>query len=54
MSKTPQASRVAIHDSPVHFRAKASLVEAAKELASERGMSLAELMRHALRREIGC
>jgi hypothetical protein len=54
MRKTPQSSRVVIHDSPVHFRAKASLVEAAKELASERGMSLAELMRHALRREIGC
>jgi hypothetical protein len=52
MSNANQAPRAAIHESPVHFRAKASLVEAAKNLAEERGMSLAEFMRHALRREI--
>jgi len=52
MSTTSQAPRAAIHESPVHFRAKASLVEAAKDLAEERGMSLAEFMRSALRREI--
>lgn len=52
MSNPNQAPRAAIHESPVHFRAKASLVEAAKNLAEERGMSLAEFMRHALRREI--
>ena len=52
MRTTSQTPRAAIHESAVHFRAKASLVEAAKDLAEERGMSLAEFMRHALRREI--
>ena len=44
--------RAAIHDSPIHFRAHAPLVDAAKSLAAQRGMSLAELMRHAMRREL--
>lgn len=51
-SDTRPTTRSAIHESPVHFRAKASLVTAAKELAAKRGMSLAEFMRHALRREM--
>lgn len=52
MSNATKAPRAAIHETSVHFRAKPSLVEAAKDLAEERGMSLAEFMRHALRREI--
>jgi hypothetical protein len=44
--------RTMIHDRPVYFRAHSSLVVAAEARASRMGMSLSELMRHALRREL--
>ena len=36
----------------VHFRANAALVDAGKQLAAHHGMAFAELIRHALRREL--
>ena len=44
--------RTLTHDVPVNFRANEALVAKAAQAASERHMSLSELMRHAMRREV--
>jgi Fe-S cluster assembly ATPase SufC len=44
--------RSPVHDAPVHFRANAGLIAAAQAKAEREGMSLSELMRAALRREV--
>jgi len=44
--------RSCIHDAPVQFRANVRLLAAARSKAERQGMSLSELMRSALRREI--
>jgi|GEM_PF-1512029 len=41
-----------VHDVPVHFRANARLLAAAQAKAQREGMSLSELLRSALRREV--
>lgn len=41
-----------VHSSPINFRAAPSLVAAAEAKARETGMSMSELMRAALRREV--
>lgn len=41
-----------IHDMAVRFRANNALIAAATLKAQREGMSLSELMRHALRREV--
>jgi len=40
------------HDAVIRFRANARLVASAEHRAREQGMSLSELLRHALRREL--
>jgi hypothetical protein len=40
------------HDATVYFRAPSHIVAAAEERARREGMSLSELIRHALRREL--
>lgn len=52
IEEAPRNGRRNIHDSPVQFRASAALVDAAKSVAAIRSMSLAEFMRHAMRREL--
>jgi predicted HicB family RNase H-like nuclease len=44
--------RAQIHTTVVQFRANQSLLAAAHEKARREGMSLSELLRHALRREL--
>ena len=41
-----------VHDTLVRFRANQTIVTAAEERARREGMSLSELIRHALRREL--
>ncbi|WP_165363550.1 hypothetical protein [Sphingobium cupriresistens] len=41
-----------VHDTAVRFRANNSLIAAASLKAQREGMSLSELMRHALRKEV--
>ena len=41
-----------IHDTLVRFRVNEALVASASEKARREGMSLSELLRHALRREL--
>lgn len=43
---------MSVHNTPVHFRANHALVAAAEEKARREGMSLSELLRHAVRREV--
>jgi len=45
--------RKTVHDSIVRFRVNANLVASAETVATQRGMSLSELMRDALRKELG-
>jgi predicted HicB family RNase H-like nuclease len=40
------------HDAMARFRVSEGLLSAAEEKARREGMSLSELMRHALRREV--
>jgi hypothetical protein len=44
--------RAQIHTTVVQFRANQALLAAAHEKARREGMSLSELLRHALRREL--
>lgn len=44
--------RTAVHDTVTVFRANKRLVEKAAAKAEREGMSLSELMRQALRREV--
>ena len=44
--------RSQVHDSTVQFRANQSLLAEAEAKARREGMSLSELLRHALRREL--
>lgn len=44
--------RSCVHNTPVVFRANVRLLTAARSKAEREGMSLSELMRTALRREI--
>ena len=44
--------RVSVHDCTLRFRANEALVAAAEQKARREGMSLSELIRHALRREL--
>jgi hypothetical protein len=44
--------RSCVHDVPVQFRANRRLLTAARAKAERDGMSVSELMRSALRREI--
>lgn len=41
-----------VHDTTARFRVNERLLAAAEEKARREGMSLSELMRHALRREV--
>jgi predicted HicB family RNase H-like nuclease len=41
-----------VHDTAVRFRANNALIAAAAQKAEREGMSLSELMRHALRKEV--
>lgn len=41
-----------VHDMPVSFRVNSAIAEAAAKKAEQEGMSLSELIRHALRREV--
>lgn len=41
-----------VHDTMARFRVNEALLSAAEEKARREGMSLSELMRHALRREL--
>lgn len=42
-----------VHDTHVRFRANAALIARAEQVAAKQGMSVSELMRAALRREVG-
>jgi len=44
--------RAPVHDSVVRFRAPASIIALAEAKARREGMSLSELLRNALRREL--
>jgi hypothetical protein len=44
--------RASVHDSVAKFRVNEGLLAAAEAKARREGMSLSELMRHALRREV--
>jgi hypothetical protein len=44
--------RFPVHDVPVHFRASSGLIAVAQLTAQREGMSLSELLRAPLRREI--
>ena len=44
--------REAVHDTVAAFRVNEGLLAKAEEKARREGMSLSELMRHALRREV--
>lgn len=44
--------RSVVHDIPVRFRANVRLLAAARSKAEREGMTMSELMRSALRREI--
>ncbi|QHD65767.1 hypothetical protein GS397_00895 [Sphingobium yanoikuyae] len=41
-----------VHDTAVRFRANNALIVAATQKARREGMSLSELLRHALRKEV--
>lgn len=45
--------RQSTHDMPVGFRINRALLARAEEKARRRGMSLSELLRHAVREEVG-
>jgi predicted HicB family RNase H-like nuclease len=45
-------TRSLVHDETVRFRIAGSLLASAERRAQQEGMSLSELMRHALRREL--
>lgn len=45
-------SRSPVHDGTVFFRVNKALLASAEERARREGMSLSELLRHALRREL--
>lgn len=45
-------SRLPVHDTAVGFRVNEALLAAAENHARREGMTLSELLRHALRREI--
>lgn len=49
MSDHPRAQ---VHDAAVYFRVNKVLLATAEEKARREGMSLSELVRHALRREL--
>jgi hypothetical protein len=51
-SQEVASMRSAVHNVPVQFRANMRLLTAARAKADREGMSLSELMRSALRREI--
>tara|TARA_R110000787_G_scaffold98664_3_gene202761 strand:+ start:34536 stop:34709 length:174 start_codon:yes stop_codon:yes gene_type:complete len=44
--------RAAVHNTPIQFRANSAIVDAAYQKARHEGMSLSELIRSALRREV--
>ena len=44
--------RTDVHNTAVRFRANDALVAAAVEKARREGMSLSELLRHAVRKEV--
>jgi hypothetical protein len=46
------SERTAVHDRTVSFRANADMVASAASLARREGMSLAEFLRSAVRREL--
>jgi len=45
-------ARGTIHDAAIRFRVAEKLLASAEEKARREGMSLSELLRHALRREL--
>ena len=51
-SREARLMRSNVHNAPVQFRANVRLLSAARAKADREGMSLSELMRSALRREI--
>lgn len=51
-SYSHESIRKTVHDGAVVFRASAALVEQAAVTAAREGMSLSELMRAALRRQL--
>lgn len=44
--------RAQLHDTPVRFRVNHALIAAAETKARNEGMSLSELLRQAVRREV--
>ncbi|MET3287046.1 UNVERIFIED_ORG: putative DNA binding CopG/RHH family protein [Sphingomonas sp. 1057] len=44
--------RSSIHDAHIRFRVANTLLHSAEEKAQREGMTLSELLRHALRREL--
>lgn len=46
------SSRQIVHDRSVYFRANGRLVSQAEAVAAQQGMTLSELMRAALRRQL--
>ncbi|KQS04525.1 hypothetical protein ASG11_09910 [Sphingomonas sp. Leaf357] len=51
-SSSPESGRSFVHDGKVHFRANSDLIARAEAFADREGMSLSELIRAALRREL--
>jgi predicted DNA binding CopG/RHH family protein len=45
-------ARGTVHDAAIRFRVAEKLLASAEEKARREGMSLSELLRHALRREL--
>jgi predicted HicB family RNase H-like nuclease len=52
LSEPEETMRRYVHSTPVHFRADPQLVADAEAKARRDGMSMSELMRAALRREV--
>lgn len=46
------ATRAPVHDAAIRFRLAESLLASAEKTARREGMSLSELVRHALRRHL--
>lgn len=44
--------RQSVHNTPVNFRVNAAIIAAAEQKAKREGMSISELLRHALRNEL--
>ncbi|WP_171905747.1 hypothetical protein [Sphingobium phenoxybenzoativorans] len=46
------ADRLSVHDTTIRFRANSMLVASASERARQQGMTMAEYLRHTMRRSL--